>query len=106
MFMESGKLKGNFPMYVSMKYQNFNPDDNLIVPNNKFFISGKWGETAISSLYMNSKKGTAVSPLLLKLCSSTFHSGLLCSSTTKKNGVFKPFFYSKCASILKSLQSM
>ena len=84
-YVKSGRLKGSFPMYESMKCQNFNPEENHIVPNKNLFIFATLGETAISKIALNSKKVTAYSTLLLNLYSSTFQSGLLCSSTTKKN---------------------
>lgn len=46
-YMKSAELKGSFLVYEGMKCQNFNPEENNVVPNKKLFISATWGETAI-----------------------------------------------------------
>lgn len=43
-----------------MKCQNFNPEENHIVPNKKLFISATWGETAISNIVYEFQKGNCI----------------------------------------------
>lgn len=71
-YMKSGRLKGSFPMYESMKCQNSNPEDNHIVPNKKFLFLQHGKRLLFQRLYMKSKKATAFSPLVFKLHSNTF----------------------------------
>lgn len=61
-YMKSGRLKGSFPVYESMKRQNFNPEENHVVPNKKLFTSAAWGETAISKIVYEFQEGNCIFP--------------------------------------------
>lgn len=63
-YVKSSRLKGNFPMYESMKCQNFNPEENHLAPNKKLFISAMWGETAISKIVHEFQAGNCVFPIV------------------------------------------
>lgn len=58
--LKSARLKGTFPMYESMKCQNFNPEENHIVRNKKLFISATCGEIAISKILYEFQKGNCI----------------------------------------------
>lgn len=47
-------------MYESMKCQNFNPEENHIVPNKELFISTTRGETAISKIVYEFQKDNCI----------------------------------------------
>lgn len=98
-YMKSGRLKGSFPMYESMKCQNFNPEENHIVPNKKFLFLQHGKRLLFQRLYMNSKKATAFSPLLFKLHSSPF------PLDWKVAQLKRIFFLPGVPSTLKSFQS-
>lgn len=59
-YMKSARFKGTFPMYESMKCQNFNPKENCILPSKKLFISAACGETAISKILYEFPKGNCI----------------------------------------------
>lgn len=61
-YVKSGRLRGSFPMYENMKCQNFNPEENHIVPNDKLFISAAWGEAAISKIVYEFQESNCIFP--------------------------------------------
>lgn len=61
-YLKPGSLKGSFPIYESMRCQNFNPEENHIVPNKKLFIPAMWGETGISNIIYKFQGGNCIFP--------------------------------------------